>query len=244
MFLYQSVSGDGKVMIGSRNLKSYDNSSFGRPSFAYRIFKEYCKGKVINIGSGNGWFESRCKLDGIGEIFSTDIVFENLQLIKYLTIPCELINSRAEALPIKTGSIDTIFFSEVLEHVDINTEIQVLMSLNRILSNGGYLVLTTPNNFVLSNLLDPAYFFGHRHYKIDEVISLLESCNFEIVYSQIQGGVFAILDDLLMYFFKWFFRIEPHPIKIVTRLANQEFYKPDKKLRRIHTLFIVAIKKN
>ena len=231
-------------MIGSRKLSSYDNSNFGRPSFAYKLFQEYCKGKVLNIGSGSGWFESRCNIDRIPEIFSTDITFDNLRVIKYSTTPCELINSRAESLPIKTGVIDTVFFSEVLEHVDKGTEMRVLLNLNRILKNEGYLVLTTPNNFVISNLLDPAYYFGHRHYNLNDVVHLLHICNFDVVYAQIRGGVFAIFDDLLMYFFKWVFRIEPHPIMVVTRHAKQEFHKEHKKLRGIHTLFIVAIKKN
>ena len=38
------------------------------------------------------------------------------------------------------------------------------------------------------NLLDPAYYFGHRHYKLEKLKRFLKDNGFKIIKSTIKGG--------------------------------------------------------
>ncbi len=231
-------------MIGSQKLKNYDSSIFGRPSFAYSLLTKFAVpgSLILNIGSGNGWFESKCLREGFARIISLDITFENLKYVRKNLTPSHCINTKVENLPFKQNSFDIIFFSEVLEHVDKNFETKVITELYHSLKPDGTLILTTPNNFFLTKILDPAWYFGHRHYDVQSVISLLEINGFSVINAEIRGGISASVDDLIMYISKWLFNIEPHLLKFLTKYSKFKFYNPRSKLSKVHTIFILAKK--
>lgn len=55
------------------------------------------------------------------------------------------INLENEMVPVNDGSFDLVVFCEVLEHLDIDPMF-CMSEINRLLKDGGYLILTTPNS--------------------------------------------------------------------------------------------------
>lgn len=88
----------------------------------------------------------------------------------------------ATKIPYKSNLFDVVVFSEVLEHLPAGTEFNALGEICRVLKKSGILFLTTPNDYLLSKILDPAYFLkGHRHYHKDQLTQLLNNSCYEII---------------------------------------------------------------
>lgn len=104
----------------------------------------------------------------------------------------------ATAQPFKTQSVNKIAMLEVIEHVPKGSEKFVFIEANRVLKDGGLLVLSTPNdsNFLI-NLLDPQWLVGHRHYKPKILEGLLVHNGFKVQTAQMLGGVLGVLCYLL-----------------------------------------------
>ncbi|HDY87237.1 MAG TPA: class I SAM-dependent methyltransferase [bacterium] len=91
-------------------------------------------------------------------------------------------------------SFDKILFLEVIEHLPKNTEKQALKEIHRLLKKGGTMVLSTPNDTLLTAIFDPAYWLiGHRHYKINDIKKMLRDSGFTIESDYIGGGVAELL---------------------------------------------------
>ena len=60
--------------------------------------------------------------------------------------------------------------------------------MDKLLKVNGVLYLSTPNSTFFS-FLDPAFFFGHRHYKISDIIDFMDGTNLKVekvnVYAQV-----------------------------------------------------------
>ena len=71
---------------------------------------------------------------------------------------------------------------EVIEHIPPNNETRARGELARVLKDNGILLLSTPNDHLISILLDPAYFLrGHRHYNISKIKEIIQSTGFVTV---------------------------------------------------------------
>ena len=87
-------------------------------------------------------------------------------------------------------SFDKILFLEVLEHLPENTEEQALKEIHRLLKKGGIMVMSTPNDTLITNIMDPAYWLiKHRHYKLDDLKRMLVSAGFTIETEFIGGSI-------------------------------------------------------
>ena len=110
-----------------------------------------------------------------------------------------------EDLPFEEGSFHMVLFNEVFEHMRINP-IQTLKKIRRILHPDGYLMLSTPNlysitnciNFMLGKGFDDPYEqfdkiekFGHmghvREYSVSQVRKFLEKTGYELVEVKMQS---------------------------------------------------------
>lgn len=117
--------------------------------------------------------------------------------------PHSSIDVRGDArnLPFKDESFAAVIFSEVLEHLPTGTETKVLREIARLLIPGGRLVVTTPADHPAYNLLDLAWFLGHRHYQIGVVCDLVEQGGFRVVRAFRNGGPGDALRNLLYQLF-------------------------------------------
>lgn len=149
----------------------------------YRIAKDLAGDNFSSIDIG-------CKYDSLSPI-GLDIDFK----VKP-TVVGTVFN-----LPFKNESIEKVFFLETIEHLPKNTEFIALKEINRILKVNGMIILSTPNNTWLSTYSDIAYWLkGHRHYKKEQIIKLIEDAGFIIEYFLITGKYWSLIKGLFYYF--------------------------------------------
>lgn len=109
-----------------------------------------------------------------------------------------------ETLPFEDNSFDVVAFTEVIEHVPPGREGLVLRELRRVLKPGGSIVLSTPHHNPLT-LLDPAWYFGHRHYTRRHILRLAHDCGLKARDFAFTGGIWTAIDTDLLYVYKHVF---------------------------------------
>ncbi len=93
----------------------------------------------------------------------------NLDLSRVKSEP-ELLASALE-LPFKDECFREIFFTEVIEHLPLGSEVKALRELARVLVPGGQIILSTPNKTLACVLSDPMFpLIRHRHYRIWDLL--------------------------------------------------------------------------
>ena len=94
-----------------------------------------------------------------------------------LSLPAQ---ADATALPFKSGSFDTVFIFDVLEHIDADT--QVLEEIHRVLCPMGKLLITVPAFQFLFGLQDEVS-HHKRRYRKDSLKELIRGTGFKIHYA-------------------------------------------------------------
>jgi O-antigen/teichoic acid export membrane protein/SAM-dependent methyltransferase len=150
-----------------------------RQKWAFRTIPE---GKVIvDVGSSDSTLR-RLLQEGSKLAIAVDVDSDALQNIRKGDARAILVEASATRLPFRTGSVDTILFLDVLEHVD--SDRLAIEEIHRILRPGGTLLLSVPHTG-LFEFLDPqnmsARFHGrpdpsvyHRHYSVHKLERLLQ----------------------------------------------------------------------
>ncbi len=156
--------------------------------------KKYVKGKdVLDIGCWTGQFDSLI-FPFAKSVTGIDPNKKAIAFAKRMTPKAAFFVSEAQKLPFKNKSFDTVTIMDVIEHVPVNTEGQVLSEIYRVLRPGGHLVLSTPNRHVISILFDPAFFLiGHRHYSVGQLKKLLADNNLKVKSAQLVGNIWELL---------------------------------------------------
>jgi SAM-dependent methyltransferase len=109
-------------------------------------------------------------------------------------------NLEVDRFPYIDKFFDCVLFCEILEHLLLNPDFAI-SEIHRVMREGGYLVLTTPNATRLGNLVrllkgkniydgysDYGIYGRHnREHTLSEVIVLLERHSFAIVESQVRN---------------------------------------------------------
>jgi SAM-dependent methyltransferase len=140
-------------------------------------------------------------------------------------------NVEKDPFPYSENSFDCVIFCEILEHLLLNPDFTV-SEIRRVLSPGGYIIVSTPNAARFSNLVQlargrniyadysPHGIYGrhNREYTLQEVIDLLTRHQFDIEQRLVRN-------------------IYPHPLKtrIFQRLRPEIWYEH---------LFVLAQKKS
>ncbi len=96
-------------------------------------------------------------------------------------------------LPFRARTFSVAIFSEVLEHLPTGMERQALGEINRVLSQNGVLILSTPASEGLWGKLywlgDPAFWLiNHRHYLEKDLRRLLDVSGFSVETLTRRGG--------------------------------------------------------
>lgn len=162
--------------------------------------------KILDAGCGGGNFENlvsqkemACSIVGVD--VKEKVLEELKKLFPQYSFPSA---SLLKPLPFKDGEFDTVVMFDVIEHLPKGLEVKVLTGLNRVLKRGGWVIITTMHNTLL-NFLDPAWYFGHRHYSKDELVSMVTEAGFKVKEIGLVGDLWWEFDTLLLYVCKYIF---------------------------------------
>lgn len=215
---------------------SIERRMSGRHKKALNIIN-YQNKKILDIGCSYGWFEKEVD----AKITAIDLCKKDLKIAKEQVRKKEIIFEEGSALNLKKykkNYFDCVVMFDVLEHLPKDSEEKALSGIFRVLKKRGILIISTPaKNF--TKFLDPAWYFGHRHYKTADLIKLLEKNSFKPRKVEIKGGLYELISMILFYPSKWILNSEI-PFKKWFDSKREEEYLIQKGGRV--TLFITAEK--
>lgn len=162
------------------------------------------KGKiVVDVGSSVGWVERAMLKMEVKEITGIEPAKEVLEFAKKNIKGVNFILGDALNIPVKDKYADLVFLFDVLEHVPPGTEKKALIEIRRILKKNGLLLLSTPHDNFFIKTLDPAWYFGHRHYSVEKVRELVEKSGFKVGTLYLRGNILSSLYAIWFYLMKY-----------------------------------------
>ncbi len=114
-------------------------------------------------------------LSNVGETFGMDVSLPTLRLCqkKY----SNLINGKADELPVREGSFDVVILLDVLEH--IADDAKCMKEIYRILKPGGIVLLTVPAHKILWGRHDEIY-MHYRRYSLGGIRKVVKEAGFTV----------------------------------------------------------------
>ncbi|MCD6012637.1 MAG: Methyltransferase type 11 [Flavipsychrobacter sp.] len=175
---------------GNIQRMAYPKTSLNDPyyllsNFLFRdlkhVIEKYGKGDVLDIGCGNKPY--KCFFQNISRYTGCDIVQSSEGLVDII---CQAVD-----IPLSDNSVDTIFTTQVIEHVADHRKL--LSEAYRILKPGGYLILSGPMAWEHHEV--PYDFFRFTRHGFEW---LLEQYKFTEVQIIPNGGKWALVGQLMM----------------------------------------------
>lgn len=169
-----------------------------------KMSKKYIKGKILDIGAGNGALMKEISLQvSTNDIHGVDLAPRNSSIIE----------ASATKLPFENYSFDTIFSTDLIEHLNDNDLDKMLNETNRVLKIGGYGIFNTPYNENLDSKTvicpyckETFHVVGHcQSFNTQRIKKIFKEKGFELVKYKILN--YTILNNnpilgKLFYFFK------------------------------------------
>ncbi len=155
----------------------------------YFLFKDikwalqkFATGKTLDLGCGNKPYRELFKFP-VTEYIGCDIIQSSGNLVDVICPATEL--------KFEDGVFDTVFSTQVIEHVDDHRK--MLAETNRVLKLNGKAIFTIPFSWELHE--EPYDFFRFSKYGIEY---LFKKYGFEIVQMQSNGGKWAAIFQLFL----------------------------------------------
>lgn len=207
-------------------IKEFDES---KPDVFHEIYfdlskKHFSPKKLgLNIGCWTGSYE-RLFEKGDYKIVSLDIEKRALLVAKEANPHALFAAGSIIKLPFKDNIFDTVSLFTVLEHLPEGTEEVSFAEIKRVLVNGGSLILTTPNDHWMGNIMDIAYWtVGHRHYKAEVLKDMLLGLGFKIRELKLKGRFFSNLSIPFFYAFKYLFKFNLYRNPLAGKVLKFEY---------------------
>jgi len=141
---------------------------------------------VLNIGVGGGTFEQIAREEGlkVSSIDPDSAAIE--QLGKRLEIDARV--GYAQDIPFEDAQFDAVVVSEVLEHLEYETMLQVFTEVKRVLVPGGYFIGTVPYQEKLLNGMAICPYCGRKFHRWGHLQSFStdKMCNFLTSYFDVE----------------------------------------------------------
>jgi SAM-dependent methyltransferase len=160
---------------------------------------------ILDVGCSSGWFEQALAEDSGLRIVGIERDPAQAEVASYRAPSARILEGSVLALPFADQSFDGAVMWEVIEHLPRGTELTALREIARVLKHGAFLVLSTPHAHPLVNAFDPAWYFGHRHYTRETLLTFFSSSGFEVKLIDVKGGFLEVFGILRFYVYKWLF---------------------------------------
>lgn len=219
--------------------ESIDQRLTGRHLKCFDFVDEVKNKKVLDVGSSFGWFERMAIKANCAEIVGIEPDKKFFYQAKK-EVPGAIFKiGSALRIPAKKNYFDKVVMFDVIEHLPKDKENKALLEVKRVLKTNGEFFLSTPKSFWLANFMDPAWYFGHRHYSLRKIEEIFKKSGLKIKKIEIKGGFFEAISIILLYIFKWIFKKEiPFKDYIEKKRKEEYFSKKDGFI----TIFVKAIK--
>ncbi len=203
--------------------------------------KHFKDKKVLDAGCWTGTIEKevssrkfKCEIVGIDQNKAA-LKTAKKSFPQYKFFQIELDSPDKKFVKKHGGTFDTIVFLDVIEHIPVGTEVKVLKFLRKMLKPGGVIILSTMLDHKY-NFIDPAWFFGHRHYKASRVRKFLVSAKYKVKQLLKIGNLYWDLDLLYLYIYKHIFKTEYRTTKSMYKNIYRGMKEPQKYATRIYAL--------
>lgn len=204
------------------------------------VKKEKIRNKVVvDIGSSFGWMAKEVLKMRPKKYIGIEPDPEKVGYAKEKVQGADFLVGAAEKeVPVKSGTADIVTMFDVIEHVPRGKELAALKEAKRILKKDGVLLLTTPYNHWLTNITDPAWYFGHRHYEKNKMRKMFEKSGFMVESMEIRGGAWTVIYMLWFYIMKWVLKREINEESWLVKRDDEGYSR-----KGIFTLLVVGRKK-
>lgn len=172
---------------------------------------------------------------GAESVVGVDTSEEALAVARDYVPSASFVRATASRLPFADESFDVVTMLDVIEHVPRGRELDALREARRVLRCPGRLALSTPSRGRFATYSDPAFYLGHRHYRPEDVRTLLTRSGFDVLHLRTAGATFDQLDLLLYYAARHLLRREWHS-EFVCKRAEAEW----RRSRGRNTILVVA----
>ena len=167
-------------LITEKNYKSYQGDLASR--FLARKLKKHIESPILDIGAGTGALVKKLRNNGF-KAFGTDPVPRSKSIQK----------GNITEIKFSDNSFNTIFCSEVIEHLSDKQISKGIIEIKRVLAEGGNLIITVPFNENLENNSFICPESGHKFHKVGHLQSftkemikkILEDNNFTVIFLKI-----------------------------------------------------------
>lgn len=219
-----------KIVNNQRLMTFANNSDIAseQPSGGHlanvKFSEKYIKGKkLLSVGSWTGLFEGLIQ-NLPSELTAVDIEERALQVLKKRIPEAKIQKAFSHKLPFKNSSFDVVTFWAVIEHIPEGYELASIQEIRRVIKKGGIFFLSTMNKSFFSDLLDPAYWLvGHRHYKEENLVSMLTDAGFKVEKVKKHGGFIVAFDTILYYILKHIFHADRPNIGLYHRKVAADY---------------------
>jgi SAM-dependent methyltransferase len=140
---------------------------------------QFAKGKVLDVGCGNKPYEQF--FSHAHQYIGCDVVQSSLHKVDEIC--------KATDLSFGESSFDTVFTTQVIEHVE--DPFRMLAEISRVLKPQGYLILSAPFSWEIHEA--PYDFYRYSKYGLEHMI---RSAGFDLVYCKSNGGKWAAIFQL------------------------------------------------
>lgn len=200
--------------------------------------------KILNIWSLWWWYEDWLLKDNTFErLVWLDLPWKYIDKLKkdYINNPkLSFVEADiTEELPFENNTFDIVSMWEVLEHLPKNKELFWLIEIDRVLKKWWKLIISTPFADIRSMVMDPVWYFWHRHYTKNKITYLLKEAWFFDFKIEVHWWCYELFTMIIFYFFKHLFKSEI-PFKDFFEWKRKiEFENPG-----FTNIFVVATKIN
>ncbi len=198
---------------------------------------------ILDLGCGFGWFAKYAVEQGCKRVIGVDLDERLIERARREVPGAEFLLQDATEIPASIGEFGVVSMFDFLEHLTEVGVVDMLLRVRGLLEPEGRLLLSVPCRGFLSNALDPAFYLGHRHYRIQDLETILNADGFKVSRVLYAGGLWEQLSMIWLYIFKWIFRQEMPFAGFLERkrTAEYEAYQQKPSLKACVTMFVEAV---